>query len=461
MVASMDSRSLKYIANACAGEQLTGSSDALARRVCTDSRALRGGDIFFALNGDKFDGHDFLKEAMGKDAAAVVVNRQRLPVPPLTCAVIAVENTRHALSRFAAMYRHDFQLPTVAVGGSNGKTTTKELIASVLRQKLSTLWSEASFNNDIGVPLTLLRLEPHHEAAVFEVGTNHPGELAPLVAMIQPRFGVITSIGREHLEFFGNVDGVAQEEGWLAELLPPTGKLFLNGDTTLADVVGRRCRAAVACIGFDETNDWRITNLRTDERGVNFNVVAPRPEFSGEYRVNLLGRHQATNATLAIAVGAELGLSAEEIRRGLASCQPPKMRLQVSETNGLHILNDAYNANADSMLAALQTLHDFPCSGRRIAVLGDMAELGEHSFAAHAEVGRKTAELGAIQLVTVGKMASLTAQAARDAGLRDVIECRDVAEAMVALKKLAREGDVILLKASRVTGLERVGESLS
>lgn len=461
MVASMDPRSLKYIAKACAGEQLTGSPEAFARRVCTDSRAVRAGDIFFALTGDKFDGHDFLKEVMGKDAAAVVVNRQRLPVPFLTCAVIAVTDTREALGRFASEYRHDFKLPTIAVAGSNGKTTTKELIASVLRQKVSTLWSEASFNNHIGVPLTLLRLESHHEAAVFEVGTNHPGELAPLVAMIQPQVGVITSIGREHLEFFGDVNGVAQEEGWLAELLPANGKLFINGDTDFADVVIQRCRASVARVGFGARNDWRISNVKLDERGVTFTVVAPAQNFSGEYRVNLLGRHQATNATLAIALGAELGLSAEEIRRGLASCQPPKMRLQIFESHGVRILNDAYNANADSMLAALETLNDFPCAGRRIAVLGDMAELGEHSFAAHAEVGRKAAELRGIQLVTVGKLASHIAQSAREAGLRDVTECRDAAEATAALKQMARDGDVILLKASRVTGLERVSESLS
>jgi len=458
---NMDPRSLKYIAKACAGEQLTGSPGALMQRVCTDSRAVRGGDVFFALSGDKFDGHDFLREVMGKDAAAVVVNRQRLPVPPLTCGVIAVEDTRQALARLAAEYRHDFKLPAIAVGGSNGKTTTKELIASVLRQKLSTLWSEASFNNDIGVPLTLLRLDSHHEAAVFEVGTNHPGELAPLVAMIQPQFGVITSIGREHLEFFGDLDGVAQEEGWLAELLPQTGKLFINGDTMGVDGITKRCRAAVVRIGFGAQNDWRIGAVRVDERGATFAITAPNITFSGDYRVNLLGRHQTTNATLAVAVGTELGLSADEIRRGLAACQPPKMRLQFFESKGIQVLDDSYNANADSMLAALQTLDEFPCRGRRIAVLGDMAELGEHSVAAHAEVGRKAAELGVMQLVTVGKMASLMAQAARDAGLRDVTECRDVTAAMAALKHIAREGDVVLLKASRVTGLDRLSESLS
>ena len=461
MVASMDPRSLQYIAKACAGEQLTGSPHTLVRRVCTDSRLVRAGDIFFALSGGKFDGHDFLKEVMGKDAAAAVVTRQRLPVPPLACGMIVVEDTRQALARFAAEYRKDFQLPAIAVGGSNGKTTTKDLLASVLRQKFSTLWSEASFNNDIGVPLTLLRLETHHEAAVFEVGTNHPGELAPLVAMIQPRFGIITSIGREHLEFFGDVKGVAEEEGWLAELLPVDGKLFLNGDTEFADAVAERCRASVVRIGFGRKNHWRIGEVRTDEHGVSFSVTAPTPQWSGEYRVNLLGRHQAVNAALALAAGAELGLSSEEIRHGLAACPPAKMRLQVMNVNGLRILNDAYNANADSTLAALETLNEFPCSGRRIAVIGDMAELGEYTVAAHAEVGRRAAELSINQLFTVGARAAVTAQAARDFGLRAVTECRDSKEAAAALKKIIREGDVILLKASRVSGLEHVGESLS
>jgi UDP-N-acetylmuramoyl-tripeptide--D-alanyl-D-alanine ligase len=459
--ASMEPRTLQYIARACAGEQLTGSADAFGRRVCTDSRQIRAGDVFFALAGDKFDGHHFLKEVMGKDAAAVVVNRQRLPVPSGSAAVIAVADTRQALARFAAEYRHDFTLPMIAVGGSNGKTTTKEIIASVLRQKFSTLWSEASFNNDIGVPLTLLRLDCHHEAAVLEVGTNHPGELAPLVAMIQPRFGVITNIGREHLEFFGDIEGVAAEEGWLAELVPTEGKLFINGDTPCAGAIAQRCRGNVVRVGFGERNEWRISDVRTDESGVCFSVAAPQMIYSGEYRVNLLGRHQASNAGLAIAVACELGLSAAEIRHGLVACQPPKMRLQVVESGGLRILNDAYNANADSVLAALQTLNEFPCSGRRIAVLGEMAELGEHSAAAHAEVGRRTAEFGIIQLVTVGRMAGLTAQAARDAGLAEVTECRDVVEAAATVKRLARDGDVILLKGSRVTGLERVGEDLS
>ena len=455
----MEPRNLQYIAAACAGEQLTGAPETVVRRVCTDSRQAQGGDLFIAIAGEKFNGHDYLAEVGRREAAAVVVERSRLPVLPLGCAVIAVADTRSALGRLASHYRADFKLPTIAVGGSNGKTTTKELIAAVLRQKHSTLWSEASFNNDIGVPLTLLKLEPHHEAAVFEVGTNHPGELTPLVAMIAPRFGVITSIGREHLEFFGDLNGVVEEEGWIAELLPRDGKLFINAETPHAEEIIRRTRATVVRVGLRSWCDWNATQLRLDDKGVSFTVQAPRSELCGEYRINLLGRHQVTNALLALAIGAELGLSADELRRGLLACQPPKMRLQIWEAHGVRVLDDAYNANADSTLAALQTLADLPCTGRRIAVLGDMAELGAQSEAAHTEVGRRAAELG-VQLIAIGKLAAITAQAARAAGARDVEEFSDVLEAGGVLKKTVRAGDVVLLKASRVTGLERVGELL-
>jgi len=219
----MDARSLRFVAAACAGEILQASPEVRVRRVCTDSRQLQAGDLFFALRGGQFDGHEFVAEAARKGAAAIVGERGRLPQGLATCPVIVVENTRKALGDLAAQYRKDFELPMTAVAGSNGKTTTKELVASVLRQRLTTLCSEASFNNDIGVPLTLLRLEESHDAAVLEAGTNHPGELAPLVKMIEPGYGILTCIGREHLEFFGDVSGVAREEGWLAELLPAQG----------------------------------------------------------------------------------------------------------------------------------------------------------------------------------------------------------------------------------------------
>jgi UDP-N-acetylmuramoyl-tripeptide--D-alanyl-D-alanine ligase len=456
----MEARSLRFIAEACAGEQLSGSPEQRVHRVCTDSRQAQPGDLFFALTGGRFDGHDFLQEAARKGVAGIVAVRQRVPVGWSGSAIIAVEDTRKALGRLAATYRKDFVLPTVAVGGSNGKTTTKELVASVLRQRLATLWSEASFNNDIGVPLTLLRLEQSHRAAVLEVGTNHPGELAPLVKAMQPTHGVLTCIGREHLEFFGDVASVAREEGSLAELLPPDGMLLVNGDDPLTVRAAERTPARVIRVGLAAGNDWRARGLRPDLRGVRFLVEGPKGEFSGEYRIRLLGRHQVVNALFALAIGVELGLDRAEVARGLAECQPPKMRLELWEHKGVRVLDDSYNANADSMAAALQALRELPCKGRRVAVLGDMAELGAQSQAAHEEAGRRAAELGLGQLFAVGTMAPVIGRAARDAGLVRVFEFTDVPTAAAAVKRFVRSGDLVLLKASRAARLERIGDLL-
>ncbi|MGO8927595.1 MAG: UDP-N-acetylmuramoyl-tripeptide--D-alanyl-D-alanine ligase [Limisphaerales bacterium] len=428
--------------------------------MCTDSRRLQRGDLFFALSGGRFDGHDFLRQAAEKGAGAVVVERKRVPAGWSGCALIAVENTREALGRLASAYREHFVLPLVAVGGSNGKTTTKELVASVLRQKVATLWSEASFNNDIGVPLTLLRLEQSHQAAVLEAGTNHPGELGPLLKMMRPNYGIITCIGREHLEFFGDVAGVAREEGLLAELLPADGKLLVNGDDEWAGCMVKRACATVVRVGFAASNDWRARGLRLDTQGVSFHVDGPKADFAGEYRIYLLGRHQVVNALFAIAIGMELGLSRAEIARGLAECGPPKMRLELWEHDGVRVLDDTYNANADSVGAALQTLRELPCKGRRVAVLGDMAELGAYSEAAHEEIGRRAAELGVGQLFAVGKMAPVMARGARGADLHRVFEFADVDTAAAAVKSFVKSGDVVLLKASRATRLERIGEVL-
>jgi UDP-N-acetylmuramoyl-tripeptide--D-alanyl-D-alanine ligase len=456
----VETRDVEFILGACAGKLVAGSRGTLIKRITTDSRAAQSGDLFVALAGERHDGHEFLRDVIAKGVDAVMVETNKVPANLPKCAVIVVDNTRKALGQVAARYRSDFSLPVVAVGGSNGKTTTKELLASILRQKLATVWSEASFNNDIGVPLTLLRLEKKHEAGVMEVGTNHPGELAPLLGMIQPRMGVITSIGREHLEFFKDLAGVAREEGTLAEQLPVGGILFMNGDSEWTPQIVHRTSARAVRVGVGDKNDWRASNIRLANSGVAFRVTTPRAEFSGDYRINLLGRHQVMNAMLAMAVGAEMGLSRAEIERGLAECQPPKMRMQLWEANGVRVLDDAYNANTDSMLAALQTLQDIPCKGRRVAVLGDMAELGAQSEAAHIEVGKRTAEAGVGQLFAIGAMAPVLAKAARDAGLNRVLEFLDADAAASAVKSFVKPGDVVLIKASRAARLERVVEAL-
>jgi len=456
----VETRSLKFVAEACAARMERGSGETTIQRVCTDSRQVQAGDLFFAIKGERFDGHDFVNEVAAAGVSAIVVEREKIRSPLPDCAVLVVDDARAALGRLATGYRREFDLPTIAVGGSNGKTTVKELIASALRQKRATLWSEASFNNDIGVPLTLLRLDKSHQAAVLEAGTNHPGELAPLVKMIRPKYGVLTSIGREHLEFFGDVAGVAQEEGWLAELLPADGRLFVNGDNEWTEPMARRTRATVVRVGLGEKNDWRAKGIRLDKNGATFRVEAPDSGFNGEYRVNLLGRHQVVNALFAVAVSEELGLDRPAVRDGLAECRPAKMRMQFWEAGGVRVIDDAYNANADSMIAALETLCALPLQGRRVAVLGDMAELGAQSEAAHAEVGRRAAELGIGQLFVVGRMAPVIAAAARKAGLSRVIEFADVEAAKTAVRNFLKAGDVVLLKASRASRLERIAETL-
>jgi UDP-N-acetylmuramoyl-tripeptide--D-alanyl-D-alanine ligase len=456
----MEPRSLHYIAQAVAGELRHGAAEKMVSRVCTDSRLAEPNDLFFALAGQRFDAHRLLPEVARRGVGAIVAERGKLPANFAECAVIAVAGTRQALGGLGARYRRDFQLPVMVVGGSNGKTTTKELIASVLRQQKYALWSEASFNNEIGVPLTLLRLEAAHQAAVLEAGTNHPGELAPLLEMIAPNIGVITNIGREHLEFFCDLAGVAREEGAIAESLPASGLLLINGDDPWADALAGRASARVLRVGFKEGNDYRARHVRCDTGGAVFQVQCPRSHLQGEYRIQLLGRHQVANALFALAAGAELGLDRAQIERGLAVCAPAKMRLQIHHAAGVAVLDDAYNANADSMLAALQTLRDLPCRGRRVAVLGDMAELGSTSAAAHAEVGGRAAGLGLDQLFAIGPGAAEIARSARLGGLGGVNEFLDVELAAQAVKDFVRPGDSVLVKASRSMRLEALTEKL-
>lgn len=456
----MDQRDLKFVAEACNAEIRQGAQETVVKNVSTDSRKVRPGDLFFAIKGENFDGHDFLREVAEKRAAAVVIDRAKIPAQLPDCAVLAVPDTVAAMGKFASACRRELTLPVVCVCGSNGKTTTKELIAAILCQKLSTVWSEASFNNHIGVPLTLLRLNRTHEAAVLEAGTNHPGELAPLLEMINPKLGVLTNIGREHLEFFGDLAGVAREEGTLAERLPRDGTLFVNGDDPWAREIITRTRAKVVRIGLGDRNDWRADKIRLDKNGASFRVTSVKQDYCGEYRIQLLGRHQVLNALFATAVSEELGLARAEIQRGLADCKPPKMRMQFWEAGGIRVLDDAYNANADSMVAALETLRDLPLQGRRVAVLGDMAELGAYCETAHAEVGRSAARLEVGQLFAIGKMAPVMAKAAREAGLSRVLEFDSVEAASKAVKSFLKSGDIVLLKASRSSRLERIAETL-
>ena len=456
----MEPRTLGFVEESCNGQLVAGQRSSSVRRVCTDSRLVRKGDLFIAICGDRFDGHDYLNDALGQGAEAAVVSRSRLGQEKVHGPMIEVEETRHALGRLSANYRQDFELPIIAVGGSNGKTSTKEILATVLGQRLETLSSEASFNNDIGVPLTLLRLREAHEAAVLEVGSNHPGELQPLLQLIRPRYGVLTSIGREHLEFFGDLAGVIEEEGALAEALPPEGCLFVNGDIEGLEAIRARCRAAVVTVGEGEDCDWQLTGTVLNNDGTTFELLSPKGDWSGAYHVNLLGHQNARNAALAIALAAELGLSREELDQGLQCCRPASMRMEMQTLGGVRIINDAYNSNPDSLLAALETMGLFPTKGKRIAILGDMAELGQASEFAHVEVGRLAARLGMDGLVAVGQWANKMVRAAQEEGLANVAAFDDINVAGQALAVKLSSGDLVLIKGSRAARMERIIELL-
>ncbi len=456
----MEARSLHYFATACGGELRAGAPDALVHRVQTDSRLVAPGDLFVALKGERFDAHDFLGDVAARGAIAVLVARPQLAKLPTGLAAIAVDDPRAAYGAIAASYRREFELPVICVGGSNGKTTTKELIAAAAGRDFPLLKSEASFNNDVGVPMTLLQLERTHQAAVLEAGTNHPGELAPLVRLIAPSVGVVTSIGREHLEHFGDLAGVVNEEGWLPQLLPAAargGHLLLPGDSPFAAELSARTEAQVTRIGFGPANDWRAELRSMDWTGTTFFVNAPQPRWSGEYHVPLPGRHSVPNALFALAVACQLGVESTAARDGLAEFSPAKQRLNLREIAGVRLIDDTYNANADSVAAALQTLSDLPCSGRRVAVLGDMAELGSATEAAHREVGRISAELGLDAVFAIGRYATWTTAAAGDRARA----FPSFEPAVLALLHSLGPGDAVLVKASRSGRLERVIEALT
>jgi UDP-N-acetylmuramoyl-tripeptide--D-alanyl-D-alanine ligase len=456
----METRTLQFLAHASDGRLVNCRAEAAFDAVIADSKQVRAGVVFWALKGERFDGHDFVAAAVEAGAVACVVAESNASSLPENLPFVIVSDTRAALGKLGARYRQDFSPTVIAVAGSNGKTSVKDTLRSVLGEAMETVASEASFNNEIGVPQTLLRIEQKHRAAVLELGTNHPGELAPLIRMAAPMFGVITSIGREHLEHFHDLAGVAREEGTLAELLPREGALYINGDSPEVASIIARAKCRVVTVGAGESCDWRVTPFAPEESGTRFQLSSPDRAWSGEWQISLLGRHHAFNAALAIAVGRDLGVGRAAVQRGLSMCKPAKMRMQIERIGGATILNDAYNANADSMRAALTTLAEFQTSGRRIAVLGDMGELGATAEAAHREVGALAGELGIDHVVAIGRQALWTADCARAAGARDASAFANFETAAAAIQQLVQAGDVVLVKASRAAKLERVVEAL-
>jgi UDP-N-acetylmuramoyl-tripeptide--D-alanyl-D-alanine ligase len=448
---SMKPLSLDEIASAANG-QLVGPAS-LIGSISTDTRKLKPRSLFIAIKGENHDGHDHVAAAIANGAAAAMVH-QDLSTPN-GFTLIKVDDTRRAMGRLANFVRRRLPCAVIGVAGSNGKTGTKHLINAALAGKLRGSTSPKSFNNDIGVPLTIFDADPSHDYVVLEMGTNHPGEILNLTNIAEPNIAVITSIGAEHLEFLGDLDGVRRENAAIIQGMKPDGLLVINGDddglqNAVAGFPGR-----TITFGFNSENQLRVTDFFATENGIQFRANGVGPMFT----VPLLGRHAASNALAAVAVARHLGVDDATIAAGLARSTGPEWRLQIQKAGGVTILNDAYNANPHSMRAALETLRDMKATGRKIAILGDMRELGATADFHHREMGQFAAGCGLEALWCVGEKADLIAESATVSP--DIRRFADAAECAATVASLLQNGDLVLLKASRGIGLEAVAEAIA
>jgi len=442
---------------ACGGELVSGELDTRITGVSTDTRTIKPGDLFFALTGETSDGHKFLADALSKGAIGLVVSRK----VETSSLAIRVEDTLTALGQVAAYYRSKFDPVMIGVTGSVGKTTTKEMIAAVVAEKGAVLKSAGNFNNEIGLPLTLFELAPRHRTAVVEMAMRGAGQIEYLARIARPSIGVITNVHLSHVELLGTLDAIADAKGELLDHLPADGAAILNADDAYFEYHRRRANTRVVSYGESPDADVRAVSCGLDSQGCcNFEVKTVRGSF--EVRVPVPGEHNIKDALAAIAVAEVLDIPHEFTRDALAGFKAPEKRSNVVPTrSGVVVIDDTYNAGPASVLSALKTLSMME-GGRKIAVLGDMLELGEHALAAHMEVGRAVRENGIDMLVVVGQLAKLISRGAIDAGMpiSSVMEFDDSWRAARELPEKLRERDVALVKGSRAMKMERVVEGL-
>ncbi len=429
-----------------------------SRSVSTDSRTVSPGQVFFALRGEKFDGHRFVSDAVRKGASCAVVEKKWLrrnnPLAK-SLPLVAVDDTTEALGDLARIYRRKFNMPVVAVGGSNGKTTTKEMIAKVLGKRFKVARTVGNHNNRVGVPLTIFGFNKSHEIAVVEIGTNHFGEIERLCNILEPNAGLITNIGSEHLEFFKNLGGVKREEGKLLDFLTKTkGIAFTNADDKNLVDLSRKIRHKFA-YGFQggARRDLRGRLFGFDKKGCALFEM----EHGGKtelVHLSIPGLHNAINALAAAAVGFHFGIGRTDIKRALDSFRPYEKRMQVIRAGGVTILNDTYNSNPESAIGAIRWLSMLQTRGRKIAVLADMLELGSSAEREHRRIGKEISRGKIDYLFTFGKMSRETAAAA---------DRKVETESFSDKKKLAHRlasriaaGDVVLVKGSRGMKMEEI-----
>ncbi|HEX6208584.1 MAG TPA: UDP-N-acetylmuramoyl-tripeptide--D-alanyl-D-alanine ligase [Actinomycetota bacterium] len=452
----MRPRTLSSVAELTRG-RLAGA-DATVRGATADSRDVRPGELFVALRGERTDGHRFVDAAFEAGAAGALVEAEGEYAGPV---VVTPESAR-GLLELAADEREARDAHVVAITGSTGKTSVKDLTAAVLASRHRVHASPRSFNTEVGVPVTLLRAPEDAEAIVLEMGARGRGHIALLAGVARPEVGIVTNVGAAHLEMFGSRDAVAEAKAELVEHLEPDGAAVLNADDPVVRGFGDRTAARVLLYGQDPDADVRGEDLRLDEQG-RASFTLRTPEGSERVELSIVGEHMASNALAAAAAGAALGLSPGECAAALKDARLSAWRMEVAETpHGVRVLNDAYNANPSSMAAGLKAAVWMSRGGRCIAVLGWMAELGASSDEEHERVGELVARLGVDHLVTVGEHAARIAVGAAREGVEPgrITEVRDADEAAAEVLRIAEAGDLVFLKGSRVVGLERVASLL-
>jgi UDP-N-acetylmuramoyl-tripeptide--D-alanyl-D-alanine ligase len=457
---------LDEVLKATGGELLAEGKEQSFFGISTDSRTLRPGELFVALVGENFDGHQFIKQAASGGSAGVIVafgSAEVLDTGDLKIPVIGVSDTLRAFGDLASFWRGKYSIPVVAITGSNGKTTTKEMVAAILSRSWKVLKNHGTFNNLVGVPLTLLQLDRTHEAAVIEMGMNQPGEIERLTEIVQPSVGMITNIQPAHLEGLGDLASIQAAKGALFAGMAATGTIVVNRDDPrvlkeASSFLGRQ-------VGFSSKGDPAEVSLERvlgmDGEGSRF--LLRLPEETLEIHLPVLGLHHIKNAVAAAAVAWALSLPARNIGAALADFHPVDKRMQVLSLPGyISVINDTYNANPGSMAAALETLMQVKQQGRALAVLGDMLEMGEESASLHSQVGRIAAEQGVDYLLAMGKQASHLLAGAADAGMaRDQLtEAGSHEEIAGRVRSLMAAGDWVLVKGSRGMRMEKVVEAL-
>ncbi len=451
------------------GELVSGSEDIMVNGVSTDSRDIAPGCVFIAMPGERSDGNVFVAEALRSGARAALVTKWDDRAPGSVddarhreVAIIRVRDAGESLRSLARYHRSRLSCPVVGITGSTGKTTTKDFLAAVLRTRMRVVATEGNRNNEIGVPLTVLQAGTETDVLVVEMGMRGEGEIAALCDIARPTLGLVTNIGQTHMETLGSQEAILHAKGELVCCIPETGRVFLNGDDGWSRKLANTSAAPVTFYGLARGSSVRAEDIAVGDDG--------RPSMtivSGRHRAPVTlpvpGRHNAYNAAAAAAVALSMGISMADVVAGLAAAPLTEWRMQVfTAANGVTVVNDAYNANPSSMRAALTALAEMRSDGRRIAVLGDMGELGSLADLAHFRVGEQVAEEGIDLLVTVGVLARRMGEGARAAGLAAEVvrQCGSVEEASEVLDDVLAPGDLVLVKASRFVGLERVVEGI-